>query len=241
MVGDRPGKRAGRQRVGENLAVPASRVVVISPHFDDAVLSCWSILDKHGHDALVVTVFGGAPPPGRLWSHDAEPPGAVDSATRLRARAEENRQALALTNSTHLDLDYLDSQYKVPGARLPVASDLAPLLREAELVFCPAGKGKKNHHTDHVRVRELVTEVRPDASLYADQPYFRFPADLDALPDEMGYAIEVVRLSVDQATRKATAISRYAGEVPRIDDLGSRLDRPAEEFSYEVLWHRITK
>ena len=49
----------------------------------------------------------------------------------------------------------------------------------------------------------------------------------------------LVRLSLGQAKRKAAAISRYAGEVPRVDDLGSRLTHPADEFLYEVLWHRI--
>ena len=232
---------SGPEGLGENRPVMAGRVVVLSPHFDDAVLSCWSILDKHGPDALVVTVFGGEPPAGPLWSHDAEPPGAVDSATRLRARAEENRTALALTGSTHVDLDFLDSQYKVPGAKQPAGADLSPFLLGAGLVFCPAGTGRKNRHTDHVRVRELVMGVRPDASLYADQPYFRFPADLDALPVEAGYTTDVVRLSVEQAKRKVAAISCYVGEVPRVDDMALRLDHAAEEFLYEVFWHPVKK
>jgi LmbE family N-acetylglucosaminyl deacetylase len=216
-----------------------SRVVVLSAHFDDAVLSCWSILNRYGSDALVLTVFGGSPPPGQLWPWDAIAPGAADSASRVRERMEENRQALAPTNSNHVDLDFLDGQYIVPGARQPRAADLMPLLRDAELVFCPAAQGRVNRHPDHLRVRALVMQVRPDASLYADQPYFQFPADLDALPVEKGYAYEVVRLKKDEAKRKANAIACYTGEVARMGNLGSRLDHPADEFLFEVLWQPV--
>jgi len=47
--------------------VTISNRVVMSPHFDDAVLSCWRAIaggEGEGVQVTVVTVFGGAPPAG---------------------------------------------------------------------------------------------------------------------------------------------------------------------------------
>ena len=69
-------------------------VAILSPHLDDAVLSCWSLLDSDD-DVAVVTVFTGAPEPGFVSTWDAD--AGVDSATRMAQRIEENRKALGLT------------------------------------------------------------------------------------------------------------------------------------------------
>ena len=84
--------------------------VILSPHFDDAVLSCWHVLASAG-EVLVVNVFAGEPPAGALgwWDRLA---GASDSATAVRTRIEEDRQALALAGRTAVNLPFLDSQYR---------------------------------------------------------------------------------------------------------------------------------
>ena len=84
--------------------------VILSPHFDDAVLSCWHLLASAG-EVLVVNVFAGEPPAGTLgwWDRLA---GATDSAAAVRARIEEDRQALALAGRTAVNLPFLDSQYR---------------------------------------------------------------------------------------------------------------------------------
>ena len=43
------------------------RLVVVSPHLDDAVLSVWTALRGHG-DATVLTCFAGEPPVGAAVS-----------------------------------------------------------------------------------------------------------------------------------------------------------------------------
>jgi hypothetical protein len=45
------------------------RTVVVWTHLDDAVLSCWSVIDGPG-DVTVVTVFTGGPEPGSLTEWD---------------------------------------------------------------------------------------------------------------------------------------------------------------------------
>ncbi len=86
------------------------RTVILSPHFDDAVLSCWHLLAS-ADEVLVVNVFAGEPPAGTLgwWDRLA---GATDSAAAVRTRIEEDRQALALAGRTAVNLPFLDSQYR---------------------------------------------------------------------------------------------------------------------------------
>lgn len=185
----------------------------------------------------MLTIFGGAPPPGRLWDWDATPPGAFDSATRVRERREENRRAMALTGSTHVELELLEHQYRDAGGGIVTASDLPSLLMSATTVYVPADAGLHGKHPDHATVRDVVREVRPDAVLYADQPYCIFPRDLELVSPADAYEAEVVRLTDDQAVRKARAIAAYAGEVRRLPGLRDRLENPTEEFRFEVIWH----
>src|SRR5271165_7049564 len=84
--------------------------IILSPHFDDAVLSCWEVLAGAG-EVLVVNVFAGEPPAGTLGWWD-ELAGASDSAAAVSARIEEDRQALALAGRAAVNLPFLDSQYR---------------------------------------------------------------------------------------------------------------------------------
>ena len=56
--------------------------IILSPHFDDAILSCWHLLASAG-EVLVVNVFAGEPPAGTLGWWD-ELAGATDSAAAVR-------------------------------------------------------------------------------------------------------------------------------------------------------------
>jgi hypothetical protein len=145
--------------------------VILSPHFDDAVLSCWRLLAGAG-EVLVVNVFAGEPPPGTLGWWD-ELAGARDSAAAVRTRVEEDRQALALAGRTAVNLPFLDSQYR-QGDHAP--ADIVKALREVTLpsarIYAPASLG--NHHRDHTVVRAAALALRAhgaDVTLYADLPH----------------------------------------------------------------------
>jgi hypothetical protein len=99
----------------------ASRSVVLSPHLDDAVLSCWHLLA--GGDTTVVTVFAGVPEPGTCgWSDRLT--GASDSAARVRERLGEDTRAPALAGASSGRLDLLDEQYRGNGDVPAVAEQL---------------------------------------------------------------------------------------------------------------------
>ena len=95
-------------------------LTIVSPHFDDAVLSCWTVLSSGGQ-VEVVNVFAGTPsgdaPPG-WWDQALGTPAAA-----IRTMAEEDRRALARAGRASRNLDFLDAQYRgrdepAPGIHL---------------------------------------------------------------------------------------------------------------------------
>jgi hypothetical protein len=213
-------------------------IVVVSTHLDDAVLSCWSIVAGDA-DVEVVTVFTRGPDDPSLvtdWDRDT----GVTSKERMVARIEENREALAVARRIPTDLGFLESQY---GPRTFDTCVMAECLRDAELVYLPAGTGVPGGrvHADHVFVRDACLEIRPDARLYADQPYCMFRPGLqlpEGLRDRYSEADHIL-LTPPQRERKAEALAAYHGEVPKLDDAyGIRLTDP-DILVRETFWHRV--
>jgi hypothetical protein len=213
-------------------------VVVVSTHLDDAVLSCWSVVAGDA-DVAVVTVFTGAPDDPDLvtdWDRDT----GVTSKGRMAARIEENRAALSIAGRFPTDLGFLESQY---GARTFDSGVMEECLRDAEIVYLPAGIGVPGGrvHDDHIFVRDACLELRPAARLYADQPYCLFQAGLQ-LPEGLrdGYwGADEILLTPAQRERKAEAIDAYGGEVPKLDRaFGIQLTDP-DTLVRETFWHPV--
>jgi LmbE family N-acetylglucosaminyl deacetylase len=234
-------------------------VLLLSPHLDDAVLSCWSVLTG-SREVVVVNVFSGIPEPGLLIPVDRMA-GASDSATRMRERLAEDAEALALAGHEPIDLGFLDSQYRPlagePGAAEIVAALDGPVER-ASALFAPAGL---SGNPDHLVVRELALGLA--ARGYPTELYAEFPAairygwphwvtgddpdphlvpDIDwpaRLPDPGATGIELhprsVRLDEAQADGKLHAMRTYRTQYPLltrgpIDRLGNERNRRHELF-----------
>ncbi len=139
--------------------------IVLSTHFDDAVLSCYSTL---GPETTVVTVLAGIPPEGVLGDWDAEG-GATSSRDRVLERREEDRQALALSGSSYVHLGFHETQH-VGSKNAPTVAELVDGLRQYltdGAVYAPAGI----LNGEHKWIRDAALALRPDAILYADLPY----------------------------------------------------------------------
>jgi hypothetical protein len=202
-------------------------VVVVSTHLDDAVLSAWSVLSPQR--ARVVTVFTGGPPPGTLTSWD-ECSGAPDSATRMEQRRSEDATALALARCGLEHLGLKEGQY---GGGLCPPEAVAPSIAAADVVYAPAGTGEPRMNREHIVVRDAVLAVRPDAWLYADQPYCNFSATTE-LPGSTRRR-QLVTLSHELRASKAEAIRCYAGELWKLERDFGEFARPGR-LAYEVLW-----
>jgi hypothetical protein len=234
--------------------------VILSPHLDDAVLSCWHVLTEPG-DVSVINVFAGIP--DRL----AEPAwwdeytGATDSAERVAERVEEDRRALALAGRTAANLGLLDEQYREAEPMVaPLTEQLGQLLAPGAHVYAPAGFA---NHTDHALVRAAALELRTHGfavSLYADLPHatlYGWPAwvtggrasrsrDLAAVTWERSLAatgietqemIPVVH-ALDPAARasKLEAVRTYRTQLQGLIELAGRPLADREALGYEVDW-----
>jgi hypothetical protein len=208
--------------------------VIVSPHLDDAVLSCWGALDGGG-EAVVLNVFTGVPPPGMLTGWDAGS-GAPDSATRVARRHREDRDALAVAGRPARYLGLLEGQY---GGRGVEPEDLRPHLPEDADVWIPAGIGVAGVNAEHVAVRDAVLALRRDATLYADQPYCRFRPDLELPPGLAdGRRRVLVELTPRQRERKALALLRYAGEIPKLERDHTPFAHP-RHLAHELCWPAV--
>jgi LmbE family N-acetylglucosaminyl deacetylase len=256
------GLRARNRRMRPRLhAEPAAPVLVISPHLDDAVIDCWSVLASDG-PVSVVTVFAGVPDrPGLLTGWDRLV-GATDSAALMRARREEDRAALALAGREPVHLDLLADPYRrmrdTPAlAALDAAVTAA--VPAASAVLAPAVLGTV--HPDHLLVRDYalaLARAGHRVELYADQPYavqYGWPAwvtgaEPDAHLDVDAFWAATPRLdgavrrdrarvaALDEPARRAklAAMRTYATQFPMLDrgPVG-QLSRP-EVHGYEVFW-----
>jgi LmbE family N-acetylglucosaminyl deacetylase len=145
--------------------------VILSPHFDDAVLSCWHVLAGAG-EVQVVNVFAGEPCAGTLgwWDRLA---GASDSAAVVRERIAEDRRALALAGRAAVNLPFLDGQYRQEGeAPGEIVKALRGVLPAGARIYAPAGLG--DCHPDHLAVRSAALALHGEGAevrLYADLPH----------------------------------------------------------------------
>jgi LmbE family N-acetylglucosaminyl deacetylase len=239
---------------------PNAPALVLSPHFDDAVINCWSVLTSDA-DVRVVNVFAQAPAAGSttLWDRIC---GAEDSRAHMQERLREDAEALAVTGREALNLPFLDSQYRRgrPAlARLDAA--LAAVVPAASAVYAPAGLGFEPH-VDHVLVRRLALAASRNGvpvSLYADVPYavaFGWPAwvtgaaapdrlDLDAFWQRLAREVpaianlrdaEVARLPAAESQRKLAAMRAYRTQFAALDGGSIGLLQNPLIHGFEVFW-----
>lgn len=172
----RPDDLAGRTEVATTALGP---LVMISPHYDDAVFSCGHLLAA-AKDSTVLTVCTAVPENAAVRTDWDERCGFDCAANAMRARAEENRRALELLGAKGVELDFLDSQYDRRGnttAQLlgdTLGTSITTL--QPATVFFPLGL----YHEDHILVSDVLMTIChhfPAISWYAYEeiPYRKRP------------------------------------------------------------------
>ena len=170
------------------------RWIYISPHFDDAVLSCGGLIWGQAQKGIPVeiwTVCAGDAPPGPLsvlamachlqWGIES----AIDV---VAARRLENQEAAALVGAETVDFSIPDCIYRrsstgellypedvfVPihpfekDLDADVAAALASELRPDDNIVCPLAIGG---HLDHCLTRHAIERLGRPTWYYADIPY----------------------------------------------------------------------
>jgi hypothetical protein len=238
---------------------PAAPAVLLSPHLDDAVLDCWSVLTGPGA-VRVVNVFAAVPAPGPR-GHFERLAGARDSAAHMRRRIAEDREALARAGRSPVNLGFHALAHR-GGRPEPSFAQIDAALRAhvgaTSRVYAPAGLGAA--HPDHELIRcyaLTLARQRLPVRLYADLPYctvYGWPAwvtggepdphlDVDAYWSASGggaycapTAADVVRLGGPDAAAKLAAMRVYRVEFSVLDrgPIG-QLSNPAIH-GFEVFW-----
>jgi LmbE family N-acetylglucosaminyl deacetylase/SAM-dependent methyltransferase len=152
----------------------ARRVVVLSTHLDDAVLSVGAglaAMARRGIDVDLVTVLAGDPDfeaPAGPWDEET---GFRTSSEATRARREEDRHACAALGVTATWLPYNDEQYPRGGSDEEIGERLLAILAGTDAVLAP---GFPVTQRDHAWLAKLILSLELSTGrlgLYAEQPY----------------------------------------------------------------------
>jgi LmbE family N-acetylglucosaminyl deacetylase len=233
------------------------RVLVFSPHFDDAAMGAGHLLLAHP-GSTVCTVFAG--PPERY----PDPPSEWDALGGFQpgddvvaVRRDEDAAALAVLGAEHHWLEFVDHQYLEPHARA-TADDVAPALAAVvdavapTAVVLPLGLANPDHVVTH-DAGVLVAQQRRDLAWFAyeDAGYKHIPGMMawrvsklfrgDLWPTPM-----IVPTEQDHA-RKRAAIECYASQLAplRADHaLDERIDGAVAEQFWQLAppppgWERM--
>jgi LmbE family N-acetylglucosaminyl deacetylase len=195
-----------------------TRIVVVSPHLDDGVLSLGASMAswvRRGAAVELLTVLGCDPAsqaPAGGW--DARG-GFATEGESASARREEDRQACAVLGAAPVWLPYGSGDYELHGAEADVRDAVLRALEGADSVLVP---GFPLSHPDHAWLAELLAGAlgRWRVGRYAEQPYTRRAA---ADPGGAGFARAPVRL--DDRVAKWRAIRCYASQLPLLAMRGS--------------------
>jgi LmbE family N-acetylglucosaminyl deacetylase len=218
------------------------RIVVVSPHLDDAVLGCSYLMAGHP-GTTVVTVFAGRPAeyprPMERWDALC---GFVEGDEVHEARRAEDDAALAVLDATAWWLDFVEHSYldRTDWVRAPsIVGTLEATLRSLSptAVFVPFGLANPDHDATHeasMLVRDRFGE--PHWFCYEDTGYKHIPGLLawriaKLFRSGTWPTPAAVPIDVDHE-RKMRALACYPSQQRALEadwQLGVKLAAPAPE------------
>lgn len=167
-------------------------MLVISPHYDDAVISCGQTMLGSTFATMIVTVCAGRP--SRQSTPFDTKCGFTDSNEAIDARHDENENAARILDAATYDVGILDGQYGTPVDPRFVESALARCVRvipdTPRCVLAPLGLA----HDDHRAVADAVRSMGPFWRRHSIEvfAYEELPARV-VWPEEVPVALDVWR------------------------------------------------
>jgi LmbE family N-acetylglucosaminyl deacetylase len=231
------------------------RWIYISPHFDDAVLSCGGLIREQTRKGIPVeiwTVCAGDAPHGplSLLALDCHRQWGIESTVDVvAARRTENQQAADMVGAETVNFSIPDCIYRraptgellypeevfVPihtlekHLHLEIAAALASELGPEDTVICPLSVGR---HLDHVLTRLAAECLDRPLWYYADIPYLinhqEMLAPLMEGLKETQYPVSEKSLAIWQ-----NGIAAYATQISMLFETGEKM-----EEAIRVYWER---
>jgi LmbE family N-acetylglucosaminyl deacetylase len=216
------------------------RLLVVSPHLDDAVLGCGELLALHP-GAVAVTVCAGVPDEAERVSEWDASCGFASGREAALARRREDRAALAELDASPCWLPYPDLQYQRNRDVAGVSRRLAGALRRfaARIVALPLGLSHHDHRLASDAALALHGKI-PGISwlLYEEALYRRYTEHAEERRAQLrsaGFSLEPLEAprSAQAGQRKAAAVQRYASQVPALRNATLPFD---DVFAPERYW-----
>jgi LmbE family N-acetylglucosaminyl deacetylase len=205
------------------LPSPTERVVVVSPHLDDAALSLGAAIASWGRQGAAVellTVLAGDPDSDASSGGWDRRGGFATEAEATRGRRSEDARACAELGATPSWLSFGDGQYERHGTDTDVRAAVSDVVGDADMLLLP---GWPLSHPDH----EWLVRTVADASLgarrlgfYVEQPYAAraggLPGTAPWLEVGLGARLEfaTVRVGLRDRRAKRRALQAYASQLP---------------------------
>ncbi|MEV0418730.1 PIG-L deacetylase family protein [Streptosporangium canum] len=226
------------------------RTIVVSPHFDDAVLSVAGLLARDEGPAVIVTALGGAP--GEELSAWDRLCGFASAEETARERRAEDARACEILGVDQVALAHPDAP--VAGLRLrELEGFLAGHVTPETRVLIPMGIGNADHEAVRDQALDALRKIgaRPPW-VYADLPYAAAVREwgtasadqalagkppVRALAERRRIRPELrIRLEGDEWTAKRRAVLAYASQIaPLACDYGEFLAMPGP-LQHELVW-----
>jgi len=230
-----------------------SVVIILSPHFDDAVLSLGGFLSGNQSETRVDTFFSGKPSQDLHTKWDRIS-GFRDSNEALPLRALENKKALGELGAEIKNYDYPDFQYRPKGrdgsVEKSMEKDIGSIISKypaAKIsIYGPADFGTKITHPDHEILHQALIgaakgNTNPDIHflMYEDFPYVRQfnKSNLGSLIGHLeakdGVKLEEKDIEIDEMGlfKKIKALKDYTSQIAAFSSQGSDIASLAESFS----------
>lgn len=199
-------------------------LLVISPHYDDAVLSAGQLLAGARVPVLVATMCTEPPHDGSVLTGWDQSSGFKSASEAVRVRAAEDACALAWFRQVHqVPLGFIDCQYGHGHSIREVALAIQGIIgdRLPEIVVGPLGI----NHPDHVDASDATlmaaSWTMPRAYLYEELPHrVKDPEAARRRVDhlrERGYTMELVTLDQGDKALKRAALLQYGSQQFALD------------------------
>lgn len=203
-------------------------LMIVSPHLDDAVLSCGQLMAGRP-DCVVVTVFATAPEVAQATPYDVSC-GFTDSTWAMAARQDEDDDALRVLGARPVHMRFCDGQYgeRDEGDLCNIAAALQEAwdLLGRPPVMGPVGLAHPDHELVAAAVRRAFGHLPECPELYAYEelparvlwPELVRPA-LDLWEAETAHHYELGFMGTGSRETKAMALLAYRSQLPLVNAL----------------------
>jgi LmbE family N-acetylglucosaminyl deacetylase len=242
------------------------RIIFISPHLDDAVLSCGGIINnltRKGQTVEIWTVFAGDPPDNHFS------PFALSLHNRwqlttdtVRQRRNEDINACKLLNTGYRHFDFPDCVYRTidqnqplvekeedlfqntPGSQknilIQITQQISNFIKKDDILISPLAIGG---HIDHHIVKDALKKIKNiDKYYYQDYPYQLN----EPQANKQTSRLTPMKYNISQADidQWQTAISMYRSQISTfwldIQNMKENIQQFADQGGGHQLWQSKT-